>query len=187
MSASWGTGSHSPLKTLLGKFGDRYQAYCTTYKMDAMATCHGGAGCPLDRGMATHAEDPEHADIDNESTHRSNATVALGWLEAEGHPRDPVYNNYDTLTALTREIYDLHQWVEAGGQPAETLDHIEHELQNLLIVLYPPPPPTPTEPFGEVIWQYTDTLCTAQKQSNLTNSLLQDIAVKTTLPSWKNS
>ena len=37
--------------------------------------------------------------------------------------------------------------------------------------------PTPTEPFGEVIHQYTDTLCTTQKQMNLTNSLLQDIAV----------
>ena len=28
-----------------------------------------------------------------------------------------------------------------------------------------------------MIWQYTDTLCTTQKQSNLTNSLLQDIVV----------
>ena len=37
--------------------------------------------------------------------------------------------------------------------------------------------PTPTEPFGEVIHQYTDTLCTTQKQTNLTNSLLQDITV----------
>ena len=35
--------------------------------------------------------------------------------------------------------------------------------------------PTPTEPFGEVIHQYTNTLCTTQKQTNLTNSL-QDIA-----------
>ena len=40
-----------------------------------------------------------------------------------------------------------------------------------------PPSSTPTEPFGEVICQYTDTLCTTQKQTNLTNSLLQDIAV----------
>ena len=37
--------------------------------------------------------------------------------------------------------------------------------------------PTPTEPFGEVICQYTDTLCTMQKQTNLTNSLPQDIIV----------
>ena len=50
-------------------------------------------------------------------------------------------------------------------------------MQNLSIALHPPSPPTPTEPFREVIWQYTNTLCTTQKQSNLTNSLLQDIAV----------
>ena len=36
--------------------------------------------------------------------------------------------------------------------------------------------PTPTEPFGEVICQYTNTLYTIQKQTNLINSLLQDIA-----------
>ena len=37
--------------------------------------------------------------------------------------------------------------------------------------------PTPTQPLGEVIHQYTDTLCTMQKQTDLTNSLLQDITV----------
>ena len=56
------------------------------------------------------------------------------------------------------------------------MDSKEHELQNLLIVLHPPPPPTPNEPIGEVIWQHTDTFCTTQKQSNLKNSLRQDIA-----------
>ena len=44
-------------------------------------------------------------------------------------------------------------------------------------MLHPPPPPTPTEPFGGVIHQYTNIMCTTQKQMNLTNSLLQDIAV----------
>ena len=107
-----------------------------------------------------------------------DATVALGGPEAEGHPKDPVYNNQDKLTSLTGEINDLHQQVDAGeGQPVETLDCIEHGLQNLLIALHLPPSPASTEPFEDVIWQYTDTLCTAQKQSNLTSSLLQDIAV----------
>ena len=66
-------------------------------------------GHPLDRGINIHAEDPEHPDIDNDSTHSSNVTVALGGPEAEGHPKDPVYNNHDKLTALTREINNLHQ------------------------------------------------------------------------------
>ena len=39
----------SPLKTMLGKIGDRCQAYCATYKTHAMATCHEGAGHPVDR------------------------------------------------------------------------------------------------------------------------------------------
>ena len=38
-------------------------------------------------------------------------------------------------------------------------------------------PPAPTEPLGEVIRHYKNTLCSAQKQTNLTNSLLQDISV----------
>ena len=70
--------------------------------------------------------------------------------------------------------------MKAGeGQPAESLDHIEQELQDLSLALQPQPPSTPTltEPFGEVICQYTDTLYTTQKQTNLTNSLLQDITV----------
>ena len=75
--------------------GDRYQAYCTAYKMHTMATHHRGAGCPLDRGIDIHTEDPEPADIHNESTHSSKATVALGGPEGEGHPKDHVYNNHD--------------------------------------------------------------------------------------------
>ena len=46
-----------------------------------------------------------------------------------------------------------------------------------MIALHPPPPPKPIEPFGEVICQYTNTLCTTQKQTNVTNLLLQNIAV----------
>ena len=77
-----------------------------------------------------------------------------------------------------REINELHQRVAAGkGQPAETLDHIKHEFQNLLIAIHQAQPPAPGEPLREVIQQYTDTLCSMQKQSNLTNSLLQDIPV----------
>ena len=63
---------HSPLKTVLGRIGDRYQAYCTTYKTHAMATHHGGAGHPVDRDTDLHIEDMEGIntgpDNDNKST-----------------------------------------------------------------------------------------------------------------------
>ena len=77
--------------------------------MHAMATYHGGAGHPLDRGIDLHTKDPEPTDIDNENTHSSNATIAFGGPDAEGHPEHPVYKNHNKLTALTREINDLHQ------------------------------------------------------------------------------
>ena len=56
----------------------------------------------------------------------------------------------------------------------ETLDCIECELQKLSIMLHPP---AHTEPLREVIWHYMNTLCSAQKQTNLTTFLLQDIPV----------
>ena len=77
---------------------------------------------------------------------------------------------------LTRELNALHQRVVVKeGQPAETLDCIQQELQSLSIAYHQPQPPTPAEPFGQVLHQYMDTLCSTQKQSNLTNSLMQDI------------
>ena len=89
--------------------GDKYHAYCTTYKTHAMATHHRGAGHPLDRCINFNAEDPEPTDIDNENTNGLDATVALGGPEEEGHLNDPIYSNNDKLTAPTREINDLNQ------------------------------------------------------------------------------
>ena len=54
------------------------------------------------------------------------------------------------------------------------MNDIEHELQKLSIVLHPP---AHTEPFGEVTRYYMNTLCFAQKQTNLTSSLLPYIPV----------
>ena len=109
MSAHCGTRSHSLLKTVLRKIGDQYQACCTTYKTHTMATHHGGTGHPLNGSLDILAEDPEYADINNESTHSSEATVALGGPESVGHPEDPAYDNQDRLTALMKEINDLHK------------------------------------------------------------------------------
>ena len=72
--------------------------------MHTMATCHGGAGCPLDRDIDFNTENPEPIDIDNESTHSSDTTVALGGPMETGHPKDLVHSNHNKLMALTREI-----------------------------------------------------------------------------------
>ena len=125
------------------------------------------AGCPIDSDINLHIEDMEGINTGlinhDESTSSPDTTVALGGSEAEGYPNELIPSNQATLTALAREINDLHQLVEAReGQPAESLDHIEQELQNLSLMLQPQPSPTPTEPFGEVICEYTDTLCAKQ-------------------------
>ena len=70
--------------------------------MHALAICHRGAGHLLDRGLNILAEDPEDADIDNDSTHSLDATVSLEGPDTAGHPEDPVYNNQDRITAFER-------------------------------------------------------------------------------------
>ena len=87
-------------KTVLGKIGDKYQAYCNIYKTHIMGTNHGGARHPLDRDIDLNRKFSETKGIDNnnESTHGSDATVAFGGPEAEGHPNDCMYSNQDKLT-----------------------------------------------------------------------------------------
>ena len=76
----------------------------------------------------------------------------------------------------------LWQHVEAReGQPVEGLDHIDHLEWELLTLSHTKGTtnftPMPTEPYGEVVCQHMDTLCTAQRETNLTNSPLQDIVI----------
>ena len=124
MSAHCNTRLHSPLRTVLGKHGDWYQAYCATYKTHAMATSTEAQDTSLNRSLDVLTEDTECPDIDNNSNHSSDATVALGDPEAVGQPEDPAYQ--DRFTTLTKEINDLHQRVTTGeGQPAEALDCIQ--------------------------------------------------------------
>ena len=52
------------------------------------------------------------------------------------------------------------------------LKHLEQKLNQLAITLH-----LSTEPIGEVLNNYTDTLCNAQQKTSLENSLLQDIPI----------
>ena len=93
MSACQSLRSHSPLKTVFGKIGNTYQAYCHTYKTHAMATHHGGSGQPTDRDITAHkTTDPEI-----EHTQGTN-----DFKESEP-------NNPTRLTLITRELDDLCQ------------------------------------------------------------------------------
>ena len=83
------------------------------------------------------------------------------------------HENHTTLKTLTWELDHLQHRVEtAEGQPTEAIDCLEHELHRLSLVLHPS---APLEPLDDVLQQYTETLCTAQKKTNFTNTLIQDI------------
>ena len=60
-----------------------------------------------------HVEDAEGINTglnnNNESTSGSDTTIALGGPEAKGHHNELIPSNQAKLTALTREINDLHQ------------------------------------------------------------------------------
>ena len=159
MSATCKFRLHSPLKTIFNKLGDTYQACCNTYKTQTMDTHHGGVGQPLDSDTTPHGQD---TDIPNDSYHEDMDNFEN--MEQENHTN---------LAILTWDLDDLCHRVQAGeGQPTEAINHIEHELQRLSIVLCPS---APLEPPDNVLQQYTETLCSAQRQTTFVNTLIQDI------------
>ena len=75
------------------------------------------------------------------------------------------------LKHLTHEMEQLRQTVE-DNDPMDAIKHLEQKLNQLAITLCPP-----TEPIGEVLKKYTNTLCNTQKKTSLENSLLLDIPI----------
>ena len=61
---------------------------------------------------------------------------------------------------------------DKDNDPRDAIKHLEQKLNQLAIKLSPS-----TEPIGEVLNKYTDTLYNAQKKMSLENSLLQDIPI----------
>ena len=76
---------------------------------------------------------------------------------------------------MTNEIDYLQHKVDANEtQPIEAISHLEYELNRLTVTLCPSALP---EPLDEVLQQYTDTSCTAQKKTFFVHTLLQDITI----------
>ena len=93
---------HSLLKTVFGNIADTYQAYCNTPKTHAMAIHHGGSGNPLDRDIDVTRENQTTVDTDVEDTQDFHPVET-------GHFENLEHNNPMKMTALTRELDDLHQ------------------------------------------------------------------------------
>ena len=83
------------------------------------------------------------------------------------------HESHTPLKALTRELDHLWHRVEtAETQTKEAINHLECELHRLSLALWPSALP---EPLDDVLQQYTETLCTAQKQTSFVSTLVQDI------------
>ena len=79
---------------------------------------------------------------------------------------------HTTLKTLTTEVDHLQHRVEtAEDQPTDAINHLECEIHRLSLVLHPS---VLLEPLDDVLQQYTETLCTAQKQTTFTNRLIQE-------------
>ena len=81
--------------------------------------------------------------------------IPFGGSEVDGCLSNLLHSSQANLTILTREIHNLWQCVEArDGQPAEGLNHIEQELQNIFLMLRMQltSTPAPSEPFRQVIY-----------------------------------
>ena len=118
--------------------------------------------------MATHysgirdtsMNDPESQDIDSDSQEN---------YQEEHVKFDPPVS----LQHLTHEMEWLRQTVEdKDNDPRDAIKHLEQKLNQLAITLCPS-----TEPIGEVLNKYMDTLCNAQKKTSLESSLSQDIPI----------
>ena len=146
MSACHNPRLCSPLKTVLNKLGDSYQTYVNTHKTHTMSTHHGGAGQPLDR-------DP--------NLHEQGTDILSNHLEDMDNFENVEHENHTTLKALTRDLDDLRHRVEtAKDQTMEAINCLEHEIHRLSLALCPSAPP---EPLADILQQYTETLCSAQK------------------------
>ena len=109
--------------------------------------------------------DPESQDIDSDSQENY-----------QGDINDQEHVEFDppvTLQYLTCKMEQLRQTVvDKDNDPRDAIKHLEQKLNQLAITLHPS-----TEPVGEVLNKYTDTLANAQKKTSLENSLLQDISI----------
>ena len=108
--------THSPLRTMLRRIGDRHQTYCTTYKTHVMVIHHGDTRCLVDRDIDFHMEDMEGIntgpDSNNESTSGSDTTIDFGGSEADGHPSNIIPNKQSQVNST----YERNTWFTSMGR-----------------------------------------------------------------------
>ena len=125
-----------------------------------MATHYRGIGKPLDKDS-----DPKETDATIQDEYQTDIN------DLENIKPD----HQAELRDLTCEIEQLWQTVETNDNDLmDAISHLECKLNQLALTLCPP---TPSKPIEEVLHQYTNTLCNAQKKTSFVNSSLQDITI----------
>ena len=125
-----------------------------------MATCHGGIGKPSEK-----VSDPQENDVIIHDEYQEDINDFEN-IEPDHHEK---------LRDLTQEIDHLGQKVESNeSEPMDAISHLECKLNGLALSLCPSTLP---EPIEEVLQQYTDSLCTAEKITSIVNTLLEDIMI----------
>ena len=137
-----------------------YQDYVNHYKTHTMATPYGGIGKPLENDSYCQDTNAETQD-DYQAETNDLANV------------EP--DHQAALRYLTLEIEQLWQTVKVNdNDPMDAISHLECKLNQLALTLYLP---MPLESIEEVLHQYANILCNAQKKMSFVNYLLQDITI----------
>ena len=83
------------------------------------------------------------------------------------------FQDEDIMRQILAETENIKQFVEEKyRKPRDAIQEIEQRLNDLSLALH-----QQHSPIENVLDQYTETLCMAQKKTSLENTLLQDIPI----------
>ena len=123
--------------------------------------------------MATHYSGIEDTSMNNPESQDMDADSQDNYQEDINDLENIEPTHPAGLRYLTHKIEQLRQTIKVNNNnPMDAINHLEQRLNQFAITLCPP-----TEPTGEVLNKYTDTVCNTQKKTSLENSLLQDIPI----------
>ena len=160
MSVSRRLRTRSPVKRLLDRLGTSYQTYINYHKTHAMATRYGGIG-----DNARNEIKGQNIEILDQNDGSQEDNEQLNEIDIPEPQQMPEFRQ------LTHQIEQLRQTIENNERdPLDAIHELEQRLNQLTFALRPS-----AEPIGNILDKYTDTLCMAQKKTQLENSLFQDI------------
>ena len=102
-----------------------------------------------------------------------NATIEDPRTQEPDNGSGNEFQDEDIMRQVLAEMENIKQFVEEKyRKPRDAIQEIEQRLNDLSLALC-----QQHSPIKNVLDQYTETLCTAQKKTSLENTLLQDIPI----------